>query len=335
MILSVCCYDGKRDVLNLPLNKINAPDLEIVVQEVKHLLPRLPVSSIERVEEGVSTYVYRIRSNNDVFYLRLLPEIGASFAPEVYVHQLLITKGVKVPDVVYYEHYNEVLQQSLMLITEIQGTHLGHCSSQKDQKAVLREAGRDLAIINSIPVKQFGWINRDFSRATQLEAEFRSFRAFIYEFLENDLILLEASRILRSSDVTAISSILECYDTWLNEEQAWLAHGDFDVTHIYQQRGHYTGIIDFGEIRGANVFYDLGHFCMHDGETLPNLVLPYLLEGYKEVVALPQDYELRISFSSLLIAIRGLAHITKKDPNRPLGHGPQALTRAVEKLLPQ
>ena len=305
-----------------------------MLREVQRLLPHLPISSIERVEEGVSTYVYRIRSNNETFYLRLLPEIDASFAPEVYVHQVLRAKGVKVPKVVYYKHYNEVLQQSLVLITEIKGTHLGHCFSQEDQKAILREAGRDLALINSIPVKHFGWINRDTSEVTQLEAEFPTYRAFIYAHLESDLILLEKSQILRSSDVIAIHSILERYDVWLNEEQAWLAHGDFDITHIYQQQGHYTGIIDFGEIRGADLFYDLGHFRMHDGETLPNLVLPYLIEGYKEVIALPSNYELRISFSSLLIAIRKLAYVTQKYPDRPLlNNDLQAMMRDIQVLL--
>ena len=134
--------------------------------------------------------------------------------------------------------------------------------------------------------------------------------------------------------MVAISSILERYDTWLNEEQAKLAHGDFDVTHIYQQQGHYTGIIDFGEIRGANLFYDLGHFRIHDGEKLPNLVLPYLIEGYKEVAALPLDYELRISFSSLLIAIRKFAYVTQKYPNRPLlNNNLQAMMRDIQMLL--
>ncbi len=302
------------------------------MQEVKRLLPHLSASSIERVEEGVSTYVYRIRSNNDVFYLRLLPEIDASFAPEVYIHQLLRAKGVKVPEVVYYEHYNEVLLQSLMLITEIKGTHLGHCTCLEDQQAILREAGRDLVLINSIPVKHFGWMHRDCNEITHLEADFPTFRAFINEYLESDLILLEQRQILKSSDITAISSILARYDSWLNEEQAWLAHGDFAVTHIYQQQGHYTGIIDFGEIRGGNLFYDLGHFRLHDGETLPNLVLPYLVEGYKEVIALPLDYKQRISFSSLLITIRMLAYVAKKYPERPLVHGLQALARDVQVL---
>lgn len=45
-------------------------------------------------------------------------------------------------------------------------------------------------------------------------------------------------------------------------EQGYLAHGDFDTTHIYQDNGRYTGIIDFGEIRGADRWYDLGYFHM-------------------------------------------------------------------------
>ena len=33
---------------------------------------------VEPVAEGVSTYVYRIRQGPDVFYLRFLPEDGAT-----------------------------------------------------------------------------------------------------------------------------------------------------------------------------------------------------------------------------------------------------------------
>ena len=94
---------------------------------------------------------------------------------------------------------------------------------------------------------------------------------------------------------------IERYEAWLHVEQAWLAHGDFDVTHIYQHDGRYTGIIDFGEIRGAHQLYDLGHFNLHDGEVVPQMLLPTLLEGYREVLTLPPDRERRISLVSVLI----------------------------------
>ncbi len=253
-------------------------DIRLIEALVARVFPCTVPSHVERVEEGVSTYVYRIYRGNELFYLRVLPEVNASFAPEVYVHEMLRAKNVKVPEVVYFEHYNEAVQRSVMV---------------------------------TIPVQQFGWIRRDSSEVTSLEAEFPTYRAYVFEHLEGDLAFL-SEHVLNTREIKAIREIIDRYGTWLDVEQAWLAHGDFDATHIYQEHGRYTGIIDFGEIWGGDPFYDLGHFQVHDGETLPARVLPYLLAGYKEVVQLPPDYEQRIHFSSLLIATRALTRSMKK-----------------------
>lgn len=55
------------------------------------------VLAVERVLEGVSTVVYRITRGGERFYLRILPEIGASFAPEVYAHGALRASGCWFP----------------------------------------------------------------------------------------------------------------------------------------------------------------------------------------------------------------------------------------------
>ncbi|HEY6407964.1 MAG TPA: aminoglycoside phosphotransferase family protein, partial [Ktedonobacteraceae bacterium] len=283
------------------------PELVIVERIVARHFPHSFQIVVQQVEEGGSTYVYRIHNTNEIFYLRVLPEIGASFAPEVKVHQALREKQVKVPEVLYFEHENKELGRSIMLTREIKGKHLGYCGEQTEQRNILLEAGRDLAIINNLPVKNFGWIRRDSPEATSLEATFLTYRAFVYEHLERDLAALE-EQVFAKSTINNIRQILHRFDNWLSEkEPAWLAHGDFDATHIYQDQGRYTGIIDFGEIRGTNSWYDLGHFNMHDGESLPKLMLPYLIEGYQEVAPPPSDNKQRVSFSGLLIAIRALA----------------------------
>src|SRR5712692_11144183 len=98
--------------------------------------------------------------------------------------------------------------------------------------------------------------------------------------------------------------------------------------------GRYSGIIDFGEIRGTDSLYDLGHFRMRDGETLPTLVLPYLVEGYREVAYLPPDYEQRISLSSLLIAINTLARTMNRSPENVHDHqGLKSIRRDIQVLL--
>jgi aminoglycoside phosphotransferase (APT) family kinase protein len=174
-------------------------------------------------------------------------------------------------------------------------------------------------MVGTIPVAGFGWVRSDRTDVVDLEAEHPTLRTFISRHLEADLAALER-RLVAPGDVEAIRGIVEARPSWLDAEQAQLVHGDFDVTQIYQQDGRYTGLIDFGEIRGADPWYDLGHFRMHDGETLPALVLDWLLEGYSTVVPVPADHQQRISFASLLIAIRALARCLERRPKQVMRH---------------
>lgn len=287
------------------------------MRTIEHLATRIFSRSIslqvELMSEGVSTYVYRIRRTDETFYLRILPEAEASFAPEALVHQYLRAKGARVPDVLYLEDENEALQRSVMLTSEIKGAPLGACANGRNLQPILLEAGRDLALINSLPVEGFGWIDRSRNGRSHLRAEHPSYRAFVSEHLERDLAAL-TGQVLSSSTIAAIWRILGRFDGWLESEPAVLAHGDFDATHIFHHQGRYSGIIDFGEIRGADPYYDLGHFMIHDSETLPVPVLPWLLAGYQERAPLLEDYKKRICFTGLLIAIRTLARAWSKRP---------------------
>lgn len=262
---------------------------------------------LQRTETGVSTPVYRVRRADAVFYLRLSEAPEDSLAPEVYIHTQLRERGVKAPEVIYFEPFAGELQRSVMLTTEIPGESLAACPAASDLAQVLRAAGRDLALINSLPVAGFGWIRRDRAEIGRLDAEHRTHRGFVFEYLEADLQLLGAGTLKRD-EVDRVRAVAEHLDTTVKIEQARLAHGDFDVTPIFQRGGRYTGIIDFGEIRGADPLCDLAHFALHDGETFPRPLLAYLLAGYVEIAPLPPGYEQRIRNLSLLIGVRALAH---------------------------
>jgi len=302
---------------------------------IQSLMERLRLGvapTVERVPEGVSTYVYRVRYRAARFYLRILPEFGATFAPEVRVLGLLRERGILVPEVIYHAPRDATLGRSVMVTTAIPGHALAVDSRAPRTRQVLVEAGRALATINSIPVVGFGWIKRDHDTVTQITAEHATYRAFALEHLEADLAILGAN-VLTGEEVATIGRLIARHDPWLNVEHARLAHGDFDVTPIMQQYGHFTGIIDFGEIRGGDQWYDLAHFRMHDGETLPTLGLPWLLEGYADVTPLPVDYAQRIGFASLLIATRALARRLKKlGRDFPNNHGAVSIRRDLALL---
>ena len=78
----------------MPTPSPSPPDAEALAPLLRRAFSIFPtgvdqVERIERVAEGVSTWVYRIRRGGETFYLRILPEADATFAPEVIAHQRL------------------------------------------------------------------------------------------------------------------------------------------------------------------------------------------------------------------------------------------------------
>lgn len=93
-----------------------------------------------------------------------------------------------------------------------------------------------------------------------------------------DLALLGRTVLIRA-ETAAVAATIARHDAWLHGDDARLAHGDLDLIHIYQDKGEYTGIIDFGEIRGADRLYDLGHFNLHDVRPRPSRCFPHCWRG--------------------------------------------------------
>jgi Ser/Thr protein kinase RdoA (MazF antagonist) len=196
-----------------------------------------------------------------------------------------------------------------------------------DVAGLYPDPGRQLALIHTIPVEGFGWIRRDRPDATRLQATLPTLQAFALDELSVHLATLNG--VLTAAELRAVDRIVANGTTLLSAKNATLVHGDFDTTHIFHNRGVYSGIIDFGEIRGADPFYDLGHFALHDGERIPARVLPFLLAGYSEVTPLPSDTMQRVRLWSLLIGIRALA----RSVTRPQSAYQDYLTKAIRKVL--
>jgi aminoglycoside phosphotransferase (APT) family kinase protein len=283
---------------------------------------------VESVAEGVSTYVYRLRHGAEAFYLRVLPEEGATFAPEVEAHTILRRQGVQVPEVLYWEDHNEAVGRSVMITTEIKGTAIGRCDVRAELPDILRAAGRDVAMLNRVPVQGFGWIRRNMPGDRGLQGEVPTEREFLAADLDRSLSVLQdvagGSQLIRP-----IRDIVRTETQLLDAHLACLAHGDLDLTHIYCQDGHYTGIIDLGEIQGTGPYYDLGHFHFHDGELLATLTLPYLVEGYQEITPLPSDADRRIALASLLIGVHFLARTHTRLAKPHYLHAVAAIARDV------
>ncbi len=263
-------------------------DIEAVQKVINHYF--CADVKLERVKSGLSTYVYRVEHKGQTFYLRILPE-DASFAAEAKAHELLLSHGVTVPEPIYFEHKNELLGKSLMLTSEIPGQCIQMDTENKYD--VLFSAGRQLALINTIKVDGFNWINRrNFSKLT---GEKHTFKEYYYDKLYADIDSLQNYGF----DTDGIKKIMDKAYHILNTKDAFLVHGDFDHSHIYCNDNTYSGIIDFGEIRGSHYLYDLGHFKLH--EDADSFI--YLSKGYNDIHILTKDDYEKIDYLALFIGL--------------------------------
>jgi Ser/Thr protein kinase RdoA (MazF antagonist) len=272
-------------------------DIAIVAQYAQSILPEPQIAQVERVAEGGSTIVYRVRGALRTYYLRICPEEGVSLGAEAAVHQRLSAIGLRVPRVLHVEPLNLVFQRSLMLTTEIPGHAIGDARPYQMADAIVRQAGRELARINQMLVQGYGWANRLAQPSGGIAAEYPSLPLWLQAHFAAPIQALAGCDVLSGQDVQLVARLLGRACELFRDEPAALAHGDFDLTHIYCEHGAYTGIIDFGEIRGAHWLYDLGHFAIEHSDLLPSLI-----EGYQEIRPLAATDMYSIRLTGLLIA---------------------------------
>ena len=265
-------------------------------------------AAIDRAPGGVSTAVYRVDRGGEVVFVRVAEQPGGSMAVEAVVHEHLRAIGVAVPEVLALDEGAE-LGRGLMILREMPGRPLVG-SDGVDPTPVLRAAGADLARINGVEVDGFGWIRRD-GPAPPFRGAHASYRAFVEEGAQG--IHGSAASVLDTRQAAVLSILLEAVAA--EAPDARLAHGDFDGTHIYHRAGAYTGLIDLGEMRGAEPWYDLAFALVQDRS-----MVSALIAGYREVAPVPSDLPRRLLRSATVIVATQLGRWVVRD-------GPNALDR--------
>lgn len=267
------------------------------------------VTGVERVSKGWSTYVYRIAAGSGTYYLRFLPE-DASFAAEALAHRILLDKGVSVPRVLGFERKDRATGLSIMLTAEMPGVSMDDGWPGDGAADILREAGRQIALVHEVPVDGFGWIDR--TSHDMLKGVKPTFQDYFGEFLYADLKALERYEFT-DGERARIADLMEEGRRLLDVRDAVLVHGDFDISHIFHSGGRYTGLIDFGEIRGNSRLFDLATFTLFDGPP-DRTAYSRLFEGYREVAPLSSEDLYAVEIMGLSIAVRFLGKKVDDGP---------------------
>ena len=299
---------------------VGGPALAAVLRRV--LGPGLEVA---RTPAGVAAQVYRVQASGRVVYARIAEEDHDDLSVEAALLEHLRGEGLPVPEIIHVEPFDRALGRSVLVMGEIAGAPLAYCRDEQAARGVARAAGRELAVLNGVGVQGFGWVERR-APAWPLRATFRDYGEFVVSYLP-DPWPGPLAALFSAAELDRLWSLVAS-ERRRAPETAWLAHGDFDTTPIFQADGRYTGLIDFSEIRGTEPLFDLGHFLLHDRESTPIPLFDDLLAGYGEVVALPAGHEELARGSAILLGLRQLARWLGPFRNLRSGH-PAATARAA------
>lgn len=271
--------------------------------------------SISRAEGGVSTPVFRVLVGDEQFWMRLGEDPGERRDGEVAAHRLLCAEGIPVPKVIRYEPSPPELGRSIALTSHLPGTPLAGLQVDDWLPEVAVHAGRTLARINRIPVRGFGWAYASEENGIPV-GEHRSRSEWAREYVDA-LRVVRESGVLAAFTLERLEVAIERWTRIPDRTIGALAHGDFDTTHIYvdPDGGTLTGVIDFGELRGADPFYDLGHLLLHDGESGRQKLFPHILTGYAEITPFPEDAREEMSVNVLVIGTCVLAIQLARSPS--------------------
>jgi aminoglycoside phosphotransferase (APT) family kinase protein len=290
-------------------------DLDALAGLAHEALPRAKSVSIEAASGGHVVVVYRAMVDGVRYYLRLAEEPGQDLTTDAFILERLRALGVRAPGVVAVSAAT-AFPRSWMIMTEIPGRSIAQGGTDGGARRAAIAAGRDVAVMNSVPVSGFGWLRRDGS--AQLSADLTSYRQFVVSYLPAPW----PGRLAELFDHRQLDALLALATAEQDRPSrtGHLVHGDLDVTHIYAHAGGYSGIIDFGEMRGADPYFDLGHFLLHDGETRPARLFSHFLNGYREVNPLPDGYLQEIRASAILLGLRQLSRWLGPERGYSLSH---------------
>jgi Ser/Thr protein kinase RdoA (MazF antagonist) len=253
-----------------------------------------PEFSVARTPAGVAAQVYRVQASGRVVYMRIAEDDDEDLSVDAALLEHLAALGLHVPEVVHVERFNQALGRSVLIMGEVAGEPLAGCRNRRAARRVARAAGRELAVLNGVDVQGFGRVQRQ-PPGWPLRATSSTYAEFVTSHLPDPW----PGPLGRLFTVAELERLWTLVDSERRRDLtgATLAHGDFDTTAIFQVDGDYSGLIDFGEIRGTEPLFDLAHFHLWEHQCTPAPLWDALLDGYGEVAALPAGYEELVGWS--------------------------------------
>lgn len=238
------------------------------------------------IEQGMSSFTYRLEADKGVFYLST-PNSQLkhkAYAPKAAIFKKLEDAGVATPYVVDSKDFDPDLDRySWMIATEVKGKPVGDNPGSVSEEVFIH-AGADLARIHSIKVSGWGYIN-GFDEAKEPWGSRESYFDHIGnevryedEFV-NKLDYILTKKVIDDTESERIRDLVEREAEGFEGYDPILMHGDYHGEHIFIDQGKYAGVIDWDGMAAGLPYYDLQQFSVYHADEEFDL----LMKGYAQV----------------------------------------------------
>lgn len=194
-----------------------------------------------------------------------------------------------------------------------------------DEKLII-QAGKFLAKIHSVKTKNFGFFDNILAKKDQLVGIQKDWFSHILAGLEPNLDYLLKTKVVSMVQASGIRKIFNT--SRFSLPQGVLIQNDLADWNMLVDKNKISGIIDWDEAHSGDPVMDFACFSLF----FPDKRLQYLIDGYRQISPLPENFDTKMHLYKLRYVIAKLVIRKKKLVFYQDQHYRDLLARGLEVL---
>lgn len=276
-------------------DKYKLADISNVVREiVTHHFREEPLQIVPNDFAG-NHYAYTISyPDKEIFFRSDDGKIDDEYMlAEEAAMNLARQRGVPVPHVYVTDTSKTLFPVRYQLMERVSGERMSNFyqDGTLDREQTSRELGRHLARLHTIKLEGFGFFNTEVLRAeNKIIGLNKTNREYFYTKLNDHLRCLRDTEFLDKQEVQDIERLIGAFDKVLDIGQGSMVHKDIAFWNLIGTSTKVNAIVDWDDVISGDLIDDIAVVRCFYGED----IFRPLLEGYREVVPLPDDFYPRL-----------------------------------------
>lgn len=275
--------------------------------------------TVEKVEGGEQYTVGSVNINRN-FVLSNGREVVGRFHPrgikngyfsvETAAAKLALSHGVPAANPIAVRYAEDNQDMDFVVFEKVQGSNMKHwlVAHPEDEAKLVTEAGKLMARIHQIKVKGYGFFDNSLAHNTgELKGIHNSYKDHLLAALPQNLTEIKDAGYISQAQAEKITRLLQETDL-IDCQDPRLIHNDLADWNIMVDETAGLVAIDWDEAHAGDPIADIACWSLF----FPTKRLAILLDGYKQITDLPDNFEEKLHIYRLRYLVSKLTLRHKK-----------------------